>query len=84
MIHIRIDNEVDNAHREFACGVDPLPGSDLYVFEAEYELHHMVTCPGCGGHAPRPLGTPIRELSGQPGKLRYEEFKRIARSWGYE
>jgi len=41
----------------------------------------------------RPLGTPISELSGQPGPkddighpdhARYAEFKRIAKSWGYD
>lgn len=41
----------------------------------------------------RPLGTPLSELSGQPGDPRnpddprhagYAEFKRIARSWGYD
>jgi hypothetical protein len=41
----------------------------------------------------RPLGTPISELSAQPGDPRnpddprhagYAEFKRIARSWGYD
>jgi hypothetical protein len=41
----------------------------------------------------RPLGTPISELSGQPGDHRnpddprhagYERFKRIAKSWGYD
>lgn len=40
-----------------------------------------------------PLGTPISELSGQPGDSRnpddprhagYEKFKRIARSYGYD
>ena len=40
-----------------------------------------------------PLGIPISELSGQPGPKndpghpdhqRYENFKRIARSWGFE
>jgi hypothetical protein len=40
-----------------------------------------------------PLGIPLSELSGQPGPKndpghpdhqRYENFKRIARSWGYE
>jgi hypothetical protein len=39
------------------------------------------------------LGTPLSELSGQPGDARdpndprhagYENFKRIARSWGYD
>ena len=41
----------------------------------------------------RPIGTPISELSGQPGDPRnpddprhagYERFKRIARSYGYD
>lgn len=30
----------------------------------------------------RPLGTPISELSGQPGRPGYAEFCRIATSWG--
>ena len=41
----------------------------------------------------RPLGTPLPELSAQPGPkndighpdhARYAEFCRIARSWGYD
>lgn len=40
------------------------------------------------GPAPRRLdsqiGTPISELSGQPGHPGYAEFCRIARSWGYD
>lgn len=32
----------------------------------------------------RPLGTPLSELSGQPGQKGYAEFCRIARSWGRE
>ena len=44
-------------------------------------------------HGDRPLGTPLSELSGRPGPkddighpdhARYENFKRIARSWGYD
>lgn len=40
-----------------------------------------------------PIGTPASELSGQPGDprdlgdprhVKYENFKRIARSWGYD
>lgn len=39
--------------------------------------------------AESPVGTPFSELSGQPGnteeqRARYENFKRIARSWGYD
>lgn len=32
----------------------------------------------------RPLGTPLSQLSGQPGTPGFAEFDRIARSWGYE
>lgn len=32
----------------------------------------------------RPIGTPLSELSGWPGLPGYAEFKRIARSWGYD
>lgn len=36
-----------------------------------------------------PLGTPFSELASQPGttdeqRAKYENFKRIARSWGYD
>lgn len=36
-----------------------------------------------------PIGTPFSELASQPGttpeqKAKYENFKRIARSWGYD
>lgn len=30
------------------------------------------------------LGTPLSELSNTPGTAGYEEFKRIARTWGYD
>ena len=83
MVHLRIDNNPGNDRRVFACGVSPLPEGDRYVFEAEYGLHNMIDCAGCLGRAQQ-LGTPISQLSGRPGELGYEEFKRIARSWGYE
>jgi hypothetical protein len=31
-----------------------------------------------------PIGTPISQLSGRPGHQGYEEFKRIAKSWGHD
>lgn len=84
MRHIRTDSQSDNRRRVFACGVGPmLPAGDTYVFVAEVGLHHTVDCPGCL-QGRRPLGTPITELSGRPGHLGYEKFKRIAESWGYE
>ena len=30
------------------------------------------------------LGTPLSKISGRPGHKGYEEFCRIAQSWGYE
>lgn len=82
-VHLRIDNEIENSKRKMACGIGPvLPEGDKYVFEGE-GLFHMVTCKECGG-GPQQFGTPISELSGQPGRKGYEEFKRIAKSWGYE
>jgi len=40
----------------------------------------LVDCPKCK----RPqIGTPISQLSGRPGHPGYEEFCRIAESWGY-
>lgn len=83
MIHSRIDHEELNANARFECGIGwPLPEGDQYVHESEYRSH-MVTCPGCGG-GPRKIGTPISELSGQPGQPGYEKFKAIAASWGYD
>jgi len=84
MIHLRVDDEELNANARFACGIGwPLPDGDKYVNESEYALFHMVTCEGCGGEE-RQIGTPISELSGQPGTPGYEKFKAIARSWGYD
>lgn len=84
MIHIRVDHEELNSKRRFACGIGPaLPRGDVYYFEDE-SAADLADCPGCNPSGPRKLGTPISQLSGQPGKPGYEKFKRIARSWGYE
>lgn len=83
--HIRIDNEKLNSKRKFACGLGPeLPPGDDYVFEAESHWHRTVDCPGCNPTGPRKLGTPMSQISGRPGHPGFEEFCRIARSWGYE
>jgi hypothetical protein len=83
MIHIRIDDEIDNSRRRFACGAGPaLPDGDIYFFAAESGADRA-DCPGCNPAGPRPLGTPASELSGRPGEPGYERFVAIARSWGY-
>lgn len=84
MIHIRIDGEAENSKRKMACGIGPgLPTGDKWVGASEYGLHGMVDCPKCSPDC-RPLGTPISELSGQPGRTGYSRFVQIAKSWGYE
>ncbi len=84
MIHIRIDDEPENSKRRFACGIGPeLPPGDMYFFQNE-SAADRADCPGCNHAGPRPLGTPISELSGRPGRPGYERFKEIARSWGYD
>lgn len=84
MIHIRIDDEELANKRRFACGIGPdLPPGDKYYFASEAIAEVAADCPGCNP-SPRKLGTPISQLSGQPGKPGYAEFVRIAKSWGYE
>lgn len=84
MMHIRVDNESENSKRKFACGIGPeLPEGDKWVGDSEVGLHHMVDCPGCALHKQH-FGTPISQLSGQPGTRGYERFVEIGKSWGYE
>lgn len=84
MIHIRVDDEPTNDKRLFACGIGPeLPPGDVYYFEGEWRSERA-DCPGCNPAGPRPLGTPISQLSGRPGHPGYEEFCRIAKSWGHD
>lgn len=83
-MHIRVDESWENAKRKFACGIGPeLPIGDQWVGAEESSLHHRVDCPGCSGHK-RQIGTPLSELSGQPGRKGYDKFVQIARSWGFE
>lgn len=83
MIHIRIDDEIENSKRQFACGIGPqLPQGDTYFFSSETGAERA-DCLGCNPAGPRPLGTPISQISGRPGHQGYEEFVRIAQSWGH-
>ena len=86
MIHIRIDRSSLNTERRFACGIGPeLPDGDMYFFEDELiACGHRVDCPGCNPAGKQPLGTPISRLSGRPGHKGFDEFCRIAKSWGYD
>lgn len=85
MIHIRIDDELDNSKRKFGCGIGPeLPTGDTYFFIGESAAERHADCPGCNPGGPRKLGTPISDISGRPGHLGYKKFCEIAESWGYE
>lgn len=91
MIHLRIDDEIENSKRRFECGIGPaLPEGDMYVDSwnqgAAYLMTHpeQAHCVGCFGEERPALGTPLSKLSGRPGHPGYEEFCRIAASWGYD
>lgn len=87
MIHIRIDNEVLNSKRRFACGIGPqLPPGDVYFFENEAHkagFRDDDVCPKCYPQGKPRIGTPLSGISGRPGHPGYDEFCRIAESWGY-
>lgn len=61
----------------YCCGCD-LPVDDV---EPDYFDDAVIVGPSPRGE---PIGTPLSELSGQPGKPGYAAFARIARSWGFE
>lgn len=84
MIHIRIGDHAPNNKRRFYCGIGPdLPPGDVYWFESESGAR-FADCPGCNPSGPRKIGTPISQISGRPGHPGYEEFVRIAKTWGYD
>lgn len=79
---------------ECTCIVGPVIGKRETAAGTRYQISGSVGKIGCGapdvvlellateiGHR---LGTPISQLSGRPGFPGYDEFKRIARSWGYD
>jgi hypothetical protein len=85
MIHARIDNSELNSQRRFACGIGPeLPQGDTWFYQNETAAARHVDCPGCNPRGSAEIGTPISELSGRPGYEGYDEFCRIAKSWGYD
>lgn len=84
MIHIRVDNQPLNGKRRFACGIGPeLPKGDVWHYDTEAGADRS-DCPGCNPGGRRQFGTPISQLSGRPGHRGYDEFCRIAASWGYD
>ena len=94
MLHVRIDDNPDNRDRRFACGIGPtLPEGDVYFHEAEplsRSAAYLISrpeceaCPGCFPTGRPQLGTPISQLSGRVGEPGFDEFARIARTWGYD
>lgn len=59
---------------------------DLPVDEEDYEPMEgdvsIMTATEARGD--KPLGTPLSEISGGPGHPGYDEWCRIAKSWGYD
>jgi hypothetical protein len=85
VIHIRIDDEMENAKRKFQCGLGPeLPPGDTYFYETEPSAYRKADCIGCNPGGPKEIGTPISRLSGTIGMPGYREFCDIASSWGYD
>jgi hypothetical protein len=95
----KCDADISESFEEadFSCGI--LSGGwfcdacDLAIGEHEVDREPMEGDIQISGTAGEPRGTPLSELSGQPGDPRdqndprhagYEKFKRIAKSWGYD
>jgi hypothetical protein len=95
----KCDADISDTHEpdDWSCGIVGgyyCDACDLAVGEDDYEP--MEGDVAIDPAPPRPdgqIGTPISELSGQPGDPRnlndprhagYERFKRIARSWGFD
>ena len=72
------------------CGGWYCDACDQPVGEHEVERDRSDDIPIGFARDPRePIGTPFSELASQPGttieqQAKYENFKRIARSWGYD
>ncbi len=100
MTHIRIDKALDkrcgltieikdayaNIKGRMACGLmlKDFPEGDAYFFVADSAAFRHADCPVCNPGGPEKLGTPASQLSGRPGHAGFEDFCRIARSWGYD
>jgi hypothetical protein len=87
--HLRVDAWVDEATGEhdngrIACGLNALPDGDKWVYEADSYAYHVADCQQCNPGGPKPYGTPISQLSGQPGHAGFDAFRSIAKSWGHE
>jgi hypothetical protein len=86
----KCDTDISDSLEEddFSCGVTGgwyCDACDLAVAEWEVEREPIEGDVPITPASRRPdsLGTPISELSGQPDQPGYNEFCRIARSWGY-
>lgn len=55
------------------------------VVDVEHEYHDDDVIVGPAPREPgQSIGTPISQLSGRPGEPGWEEFKRIAKTYGYD
>lgn len=94
----KCDADISDSYEpdDWSCGIVGgyyCDACDLPV-NADYEPHDDDVIIGPSPRDPsKPLGTPLSELSGQPGPkddighpdhARYANFCRIAKSWGYD
>jgi len=67
------------------CGGWYCDACDLFTSEYEVERELLDGDVGIPPIEPeRKIGTPISTLSGRPGHPGFEQFKKIAKSWGYD
>lgn len=93
----KCDADVSDTYErdDWSCGIVAgwyCDACDLGIGEHEYPREPLDDDVGIMPYG-RPIGTPVSQLSGQPGPkddpghpdhAKYAEFCRIARSWGYD
>lgn len=85
-IHLRVGAWADETTGEYdagkiACGLNPLPDGDKFVFESESSAYYVADCQQCNPGGPRQYGTPISQLSGRLGHDGFKAFEAICDSW---
>lgn len=91
-VHLLFDeSEKLNSNRKTICGlqVGQFPPDNHWIEERLAAVHlanekERTPCPVCFPEGRPQFGTPLSKLSGRSGEPGYAEFRRIARSWGYD
>jgi len=87
----KCDVDIGHSYQEADPSVGIMSGGwfceacDLPVGDHEVDRSSDDDVPIGPAHIPGgPIGTPSSQISGRPGQPGFEEFKRIARTWGYD